>query len=711
MGTFSGNAFDSGTFDVYVPLGWDVDTVPRPRRRRQVIDPNTAISPPAPRRSVTTDQSTTSASRPPRRRPDLPDPYRPQPHYPASDQTDATRARSPRQQPEQWASSASRSKISPVAELTDSSTRPKPRKTSTSGDDGTANPPHRPIPDEHQSLHNRRQKPRSAATTDDVPPPPPVRAVYSGDVPTPRRRRTASNLRDDSPAAAVSPPRLGPPDLSMQQPRQKKKLPEAQASAAPPLNLRVVPSQPDDLRPRGIAIRPSQEVSAATPRPTSPAAEEPPKPHAARRGSKIAPPDDVPARKIIIQVDSVRGAEIRPRRARTPTDTEISTAETRPTPFVPTADFHRARRTTRKDHAHEPAVIVPSGYSQLWIDRLPTPRRPLPTDSVETLRGLIAKLAPHDDPQPIRWRPYRAKDVVDVLRPHTPYPPWEETDSRAKTRKIAVPAEHVLVRSDPPIMIPPWGFEPTVAPRWSRPRVFVSDVVVLVPLIGPSPVPNLPINVFIGGGTPRTEIVAGPSVEDLEEYYEDLVERSARLRGVTPDVLGREEYERERERRWTESLRPEPTRQTTCRFEPTLTPENYRRVVMLVGDARSRGLTVSETDAFTLRYRLHKFSTDLELKMVGGCVVKLATSRPADLVALARLSRLHLYELVTWTRDAIFVFDDTTLTPKVPPVAWWALGAGWGLALGAELWRAPEPPEIDLLPPKRSRKRSRRGRH
>jgi hypothetical protein len=264
--------------------------------------------------------------------------------------------------------------------------------------------------------------------------------------------------------------------------------------------------------------------------------------------------------------------------------------------------------------------------------------------------------------------------------------------SRRSARSQGLLDPHVKI-----VVLPTaWGFEaslPTYA-RTYRTLSYVSEV--LVPPVGPSPIPNLPINVYIGGGEPRVEVIAGPSYEEVDDYLDDVAELAARRRAVDPDdVLGKSEYEAEKFCRKSDRQVAPPSFPAVCRFEPGMRSETTRRVTMLVGDARSRGIGVSESESFVLRRRLGIFGIDRELKMVGGSMVKV-TCPPGDRIALAKLARVHLFRLVAWSPGAVFMFDDTTLTPKVPPIAWLAIGAGFGVTVGIEVGRRRALESLDL---------------
>lgn len=654
MGTFSGNAFDSGTFDVYVPLGWDVDTTPRQGRCRPRTDSSSDLILSA-REFSTVDEFQAPPRRDDRRSGRESESVTCLLHLlPELEDRLAPRRLTRRQSPPDDVVVGAFSKSLAV---------------------GLEDYPIlcrclRQIP----SLDNL-----SVGAVSLTAPPELTEA------PSLRRLAKRQPSRDDAFSSAVS--WTASPSL-------------AEASSLRWFAKRQ-PTRDEAFSSRGLWTVP-QDLAGA--------------PFIRWIAKKPPSPDDVvvsPTTPALLP--HLEDVSLRPRTAKgLPSADDTFGGSTRLTalPDLEPSALPARRRFAAAIATDLPRpIVIPQG-----VIAEPRPaERPRSRSRADSLAEPLQRLRTPVIPDGERVRSWRSRALSgeqQVARPSPSYSPQGDTSTLARRRRRLFVPEDVSVRTSLPPAAAPWGFEQVSTPKRERPLTAEFDFAVLVPPVGPSPIPNLPINVFIGGGggAPRVEIDDRSLVDDLDDYYDELVARSSSLRGVVPDVLGREEYESERRQRRAEPNLVELPRPTTCKFEPSLKPESYLRLMRLVSDARSRGLSVVETDAFTLRYRLHKFSTDLELKMVGGCMVKLTTLRQNDLVALAKLAHLHLYQLVTWTRDSIFVFDNTTLTSKRPPVFWWALGAGCGLALGAVLWRRPQVAEAPRTKAKKRTKKSHRRR-
>jgi hypothetical protein len=233
-----------------------------------------------------------------------------------------------------------------------------------------------------------------------------------------------------------------------------------------------------------------------------------------------------------------------------------------------------------------------------------------------------------------------------------------------------------------------------------EPCAFQHDAFQIVPCPPPPPVFPPVLNVNIDGGWSnlgqRVEIVDGPSPAEVEAYLDELWEdKEKEYEQIEPDfVLGKEEYEREkssRKRRPPPSYPPPPT---TWSYDLKIDEVSKKRASLLVADASLHDFPIIQADVFPLRYRLRLFSRQYEDKMRGGSMVRLVPSDSAMILPLARLARLHRYRLVLWTPNAIYLFDKTTLRAKVSGAVWMAVGAGFALWLGRDLWGRSDLSEV-----------------
>ena len=341
-----------------------------------------------------------------------------------------------------------------------------------------------------------------------------------------------------------------------------------------------------------------------------------------------------------------------------------------------------------------PVPLRPWGY----VPELPRPRRSVASPVILDLvmPPIPRAISPwvQDADVPLLAKIARIMAQADPGLPAVLYGAWgfedvEQGSNRRSVRRAALEDvfPHVIV---PPHLVP-WGYETISLPARWRPGLAFEDFLALPQVIvGPSPVPNLPREVYIDGGwynpdIPRVEIVDGPTPAQLQAYLDDLWdEDEEEYERIEPDfVFGKEEYEREKARR--RGGRFDPAAPTRFSFDPCLDNISRHRTIMLATDASLHGVPLTQVDAFPLRYRLNIFEPSYERLMRGGTMVRLMPRDPAAILHLARLARLHRYRLVLWTPTSIYLFDKTTLRSKVPGVVWMALGAGMAFWLGSDL--------------------------
>ena len=296
-------------------------------------------------------------------------------------------------------------------------------------------------------------------------------------------------------------------------------------------------------------------------------------------------------------------------------------------------------------------------------------------------------------PPPVR---YRSPAICDPLAASSIISPYVDMTS------VSYRARSPIVVSTLEVIVTPQGWKygwdpslPAVTRRLSGLYVF-QDTPLPAPLYDQPPV-KLPINVYIGGGSPhRWE----PTEDEVAAYLDELY--AERKEEVTPDlIMGREAYERERAERRS---KPAPTlRPTLYTVGEDVDPRWLSRAEMLVSDAKHHGSHVERADVWKLRHRLHLCEPETDRKMVGGALVKIMPSQELDRVAIAKLAKIHRYRLVAYTANAIFLFDTTTLGLHVPTWAWLGMGAAWGLALGRELWSPEPPPQLPRKKPRRKK--------